>query len=103
MKRLFILLFLFALSLFSSCSFNNIDSPEEKKDETQEESKDDICKEVSIDSQTVMACFPAGHICYDPHGIGDGVPTETDCWSGGGRLCHKGTEDWPTCAGGHFK
>lgn len=64
--------------------------------------KPDVCKEVSKDSQTMTACFPAGHICYDPHGIGDGVPTETDCWEGGGQLCHKGTANWPECAGGYL-
>lgn len=36
----------------------------------------------------------------DPHGIGDGNPIETDCWTGGSRLCHNGSTNWPSCAGG---
>ncbi len=47
-----------------------------------------------------VICFPEGHVCYDPHGIGDGVPVEVDCWGGNGRACHTGLDVWPACAGG---
>ena len=46
------------------------------------------------------ACFPTGHICSDPHGIGDGTPIVVDCWTSGGRMCHPSKEIWPACAGG---
>lgn len=62
-----------------------------------------ICKPVLTPSGEVQACFPVGHICYDPHGIGDGVPVPVDCWQGGSRMCHAGTSLWPECAGGHIK
>ncbi len=55
------------------------------------------CRE--IDDGRVI-CFPWDHICYDPHGIGDGVPIETDCWTGGSRLCNWSQAGWPECNGG---
>lgn len=55
------------------------------------------CREVA-DGRDI--CFPFGHVCYDPHGIGDGVPIEIDCWTGGARFCHPNLNEWPECAGG---
>jgi hypothetical protein len=55
------------------------------------------CREI-FDGRTI--CFPEGHTCYDPHGIGDGVPVEIDCHTGGSRMCHPNSELWPDCAGG---
>lgn len=55
------------------------------------------CK-VLEDGRTV--CFPPGHVCEDPHGIGDGKPIVVDCWTSGGRMCHPSSEIWPECAGG---
>jgi hypothetical protein len=46
------------------------------------------------------ACFPLGHVCQDPHGIGDGYSIVVDCWTSGGRMCHPASEIWPACAGG---
>lgn len=45
-------------------------------------------------------CFPIDHACQDPHGIGDGVAIEVDCWTSGGRMCNPSREIWPGCAGG---
>lgn len=58
---------------------------------------DETCQVVA-DGRNV--CFPVGHVCTDPHGIGDGVPIVVDCWTSGGQLCHPGNAEWPVCAGG---
>ena len=55
------------------------------------------CREIA-DGRVI--CFPEGHVCTDPHGIGDGVPIEVDCWTSGGQLCHPQNDGWPECAGG---
>lgn len=55
------------------------------------------CREIA-DGRVI--CFPVGHVCEDPHGIGDGVPVVVDCWGGSGRACHTGLPSWPACAGG---
>ena len=62
-----------------------------------------ICKDVRMGEVIASVCFPVNHKCYDPHGVGDGYPVETDCWTGGSRLCNKGTSNWPICAGGFLK
>ena len=64
----------------------------------------DVCKRVEQNGKTVTACFPAGHVCLDHHGIGDGVPIETDCWEGGSGECYgNGSPTWPACAGGYLE
>jgi hypothetical protein len=63
-------------------------------------SSDYECKDMVVEGQSALVCFPIGYICKDPHGIGDGVAIETDCWDGGSRACHNGSKNWPACAGG---
>ncbi len=65
--------------------------------DTGVEASEAECREM-FDGRTV--CFPVGHVCTDPHGIGDGVPVVVDCWGGSGRACHTGLPEWPACAGG---
>jgi len=53
----------------------------------------------------VWICFPAGHVCRDSHGIGDGNPLKADCWRGPSEVCNRdstidGQAPWPECAGG---
>ena len=55
------------------------------------------CEEIP-DGRTI--CFPYGHVCYDPHGIGDGEPIEIDCWTEGSRGCNYTMPGWPGCNGG---
>lgn len=55
------------------------------------------CREV-FDGRII--CFPEDHLCEDPHGIGDGVPVEIPCHTGGSRMCHPNSDVWPECAGG---
>ncbi len=61
------------------------------------------CKDVLLEDMVVSVCFPEGHVCMDPHGIGYGKPIPTDCWDGGSRACNADTENWPTCAGGFIE
>jgi len=61
------------------------------------------CKDVELDGATTSVCFPTGKTCMDPHGIGDGVPTEIDCWTGVTRACNQGSKNWPSCMGGFIK
>ena len=58
------------------------------------------CKKVLLNSTYESVCFPIGHTCVDPHGVGDGVPVKIDCFNGGTRSCHSGLKVWPSCAGG---
>lgn len=55
------------------------------------------CREI-YDGRVI--CFPEGQVCYDPHGIGDGVPVVIDCYTSGSRMCHPNSDTWPECAGG---
>lgn len=60
------------------------------------------CRDTSLRGVAGRVCFPVGHVCRDPHGIGDGVPVAVDCFTGGSRGCNPHREAWPACAGGRF-
>ena len=58
------------------------------------------CKSIGESLDKKVICFEVGHVCIDPHGIGDGNPIPTDCWTGGSRACNSSRDNWPDCAGG---
>ena len=58
------------------------------------------CRVMKVRGDYKKVCFPEGHVCKDPHGIGDGRPIPTDCFTGGSRGCHRGWPTWPNCNGG---
>ncbi len=66
--------------------------------------KVEVAPDVEVECKALddgrTACFPLGHVCQDPHGIGDGNAIVVDCWTSGGRMCHPGSDIWPVCAGG---
>ena len=55
------------------------------------------CRMIDYLRNRAIICFPEGTRCFDPHGIGDGVPVERDCWSAISRMCHPGVDRYPGC------
>lgn len=86
------------IGLFASCALSDGNNSQEKTidpannpvNPESEESKADICKDVTINSESVTVCFPEGKKCIDFHGDGAGNPRAYDCWDGGSRACYIG-------------